>query len=62
MQPSGKTLLIMNIDVEPGAVDPQLRIILQWLIASEAEVGELYFQDSAKKEFVLVSTSLLECL
>lgn len=52
----------MNIDVEPGAVDPQLRIILQWLIASEAEVGELYFQDSAKKEFVLVSTSLLECL
>jgi A-kinase anchor protein 11 len=51
----------MNIDMEPGAVDPQLRIILQWLIASEAEVAELYFQDSAKKEFILVSISLLEC-
>lgn len=62
LQPSGKTLLIVNIDVEPGAVDPQLRVILQWLIASEAEVRELYFQDSAKKEFVLVSTSLLEWL
>lgn len=61
MQQNGKTLLIMNIDMEPGAVDPQLRIILQWLIASEAEVAELYFQDSAKKEFILVSISLLEC-
>lgn len=61
LQQNGKTLLIMNIDMEPGAVDPQLRIILQWLIASEAEVAELYFQDSAKKEFILVSISLLEC-
>ncbi|XP_038949523.1 A-kinase anchor protein 11 isoform X1 [Rattus norvegicus] len=60
LQPSGKTLLIVNIDVEPGAVDPQLRVILQWLIASEAEVRELYFQDSAKKEFVLLSKQLQE--
>lgn len=44
----------------PGAVDPQLRIILQWLIASEAEVAELYFQDSAKKEFILLSKQLQE--
>ena len=55
-------MLIMNIDTEPGAVDPQLRIILQWLVASEAEVEELYFHDSSKKEFILVSTSLLEWL
>ncbi|XP_051016564.1 A-kinase anchor protein 11 [Acomys russatus] len=61
LQQNGKTLRIMNIDMEPGAVDPQLRVILQWLIASEAEVAELYFQDFAKTEFfILVSTSLPE--
>ncbi|XP_003477510.1 A-kinase anchor protein 11 isoform X2 [Cavia porcellus] len=55
-----KTLLITNIDLEPCTVDPQLRIILQWLIASEAEVTELYFHDSAKKEFILISKRLQE--
>nr|XP_054302202.1 A-kinase anchor protein 11 isoform X2 [Pongo pygmaeus] len=56
----GKTLLITNIDMEPCAVDPQLRIILQWLIASEAEVAELYFHDSANKELMLLSKQLQE--
>ncbi|XP_011756674.2 A-kinase anchor protein 11 isoform X1 [Macaca nemestrina] len=56
----GKTLLITNIDMEPCTVDPQLRIILQWLIASEAEVTELYFHDSANKEFMLLSKQLQE--
>ncbi|GAB1299116.1 A kinase (PRKA) anchor protein 11 [Apodemus speciosus] len=60
LQHNGKTLLIMNIDMEPGAVDSQLRLILQWLIASEAGVAELYFQDSAKKEFILLSKRLQE--
>ncbi|XP_005071088.1 A-kinase anchor protein 11 isoform X3 [Mesocricetus auratus] len=60
LQQDGKTLLIMNIDLEPGAVDPQLRIILQWLVASEAEVAELYFHDSWKKEFILLSKQLKE--
>ncbi|XP_031218926.1 A-kinase anchor protein 11 isoform X2 [Mastomys coucha] len=60
LQQNGKSLLIMNIDMEPGAVDPQLRVVLQWLIASEAEVAELYFQDSAKKEFILLSKQLQE--
>ncbi|KAM6179241.1 A-kinase anchor protein 11 isoform 2-T2 [Erethizon dorsatum] len=55
-----KTLLITNVDMEPCIVDPQLRIILQWLIASEAEVAELYFHDSAKKEFILLSKRLQE--
>uniref|UniRef100_A0A2R9B5L0 A-kinase anchoring protein 11 n=1 Tax=Pan paniscus TaxID=9597 RepID=A0A2R9B5L0_PANPA len=54
------TLLITNIDMEPCTVDPQLRIILQWLIASEAEVAELYFHDSANKEFMLLSKQLQE--
>ncbi|XP_036105724.1 A-kinase anchor protein 11 isoform X2 [Molossus molossus] len=56
----GKTLLIMNIDMEPYTVDPQLRIILQWLVASEAEVSELSFCDSAKKEFIQLSKRLQE--
>ncbi|XP_023555898.1 A-kinase anchor protein 11 isoform X2 [Octodon degus] len=55
-----KALLITNIDMAPCIVDPQLRIILQWLIASEAEVAELYFHDSAKKEFMLLSKRLQE--
>ncbi|XP_052588633.1 A-kinase anchor protein 11 isoform X2 [Peromyscus californicus insignis] len=60
LQQNGRTLLITNIDMELGAVDPQLRIILQWLIASEADVAELYFHDSSKKEFVLLSKQLQE--
>ncbi|XP_058897698.1 A-kinase anchor protein 11 isoform X2 [Kogia breviceps] len=54
------TLLITNVDTEPCTVDPQLRIILQWLVASEAEVAELYFHDSAKKEFIQLSKRLQE--
>ncbi|XP_039113017.1 A-kinase anchor protein 11 isoform X1 [Hyaena hyaena] len=53
-----KILLITNIDMEPCTVDPQLRIILQWLVASEAEVAELYLHDSAKKEFIQLSRRL----
>ncbi|XP_045444634.1 A-kinase anchor protein 11 isoform X2 [Pipistrellus kuhlii] len=56
----GKTLLITNINMEPCTVDPQLRIILQWLVASEAEVAELSFHDSAKKEFIQLSKQLQE--
>uniref|UniRef100_A0A673SNR0 A-kinase anchoring protein 11 n=1 Tax=Suricata suricatta TaxID=37032 RepID=A0A673SNR0_SURSU len=53
-----KVLCITNIDLEPCTVDPQLRIILQWLVASEAEVTELYLHDSAKKEFIQLSKRL----
>ncbi|XP_023369452.1 A-kinase anchor protein 11 [Otolemur garnettii] len=60
LKQDGKTLLVTNIDLEPCTVDPQLRIILQWLVASEAEVAELYFHDSAKKEFILLSKRLQE--
>ncbi|KAM8786514.1 A-kinase anchor protein 11 isoform 1-T6 [Rhynchonycteris naso] len=60
LERGGKTLLITNVDMEPCIVDPQLRIILQWLVASEAEVAELSFHDSAKKEFIQLSTRLQE--
>ncbi|XP_075419144.1 A-kinase anchor protein 11 isoform X2 [Tenrec ecaudatus] len=56
----GKALRITNVDMELCPVDPQLRLILQWLVASEAEVEELYVHDSAKKEFILLSERLQE--
>lgn len=58
LEPGGNRLLVTNIDMEPCAVDPQLRMVLQWLVASEADVAELSFHDSAKKEFIRVSTCL----
>ncbi|XP_019379865.1 PREDICTED: A-kinase anchor protein 11 isoform X2 [Gavialis gangeticus] len=56
----GKTLLIVNIDMEPSMVDPQLRMTLQWLAASEAGVAELHFHDTAMKELMFLSKRLRE--
>ncbi|KFP89587.1 A-kinase anchor protein 11, partial [Apaloderma vittatum] len=55
-----KTLAVMNIDLEPNLVDPQLRAALQWLAASEAEVSDLHFYDAAAREFVFLSRRLRE--
>ncbi|KAM6293559.1 A-kinase anchor protein 11 isoform 3-T3 [Porphyrio hochstetteri] len=55
-----KTLSIVNIDLEPNLVDPQLRAALQWLTVSETEVSDLHFHDTAAKEFVFLSRRLRE--
>ncbi|NXN48017.1 AKA11 protein, partial [Rhinoptilus africanus] len=55
-----RTLAIVNIDLEPNLVDPQLRAALQWLAASETEVSDLHFHDAATREFVLLSRRLRE--
>ncbi|XP_055557418.1 A-kinase anchor protein 11 isoform X2 [Falco cherrug] len=55
-----KTLAIVNIDLEPNLVDPQLRATLQWLAASETEVSELYFHDSVTRDFVFLTRRLRE--
>ncbi|NXE77278.1 AKA11 protein, partial [Cochlearius cochlearius] len=55
-----KTLAIANIDLEPNLVDPQLRAALQWLAASETEVSDLHFHDTATREFVFLSRRLRE--
>ncbi|NXJ91077.1 AKA11 protein, partial [Corythaixoides concolor] len=55
-----KTLAIMNIDLEPNLVDLQLRAALQWLAASETEVSDLHFHDTAAREFVFLSRRLRE--
>ncbi|KAM9651613.1 A-kinase anchor protein 11 isoform 2-T3 [Morphnus guianensis] len=55
-----KTLAIVNIDLEPNLVDPQLRAVLQWLAASETGVSDLHFHDTAIREFVCLSRRLRE--
>ncbi|NXK81153.1 AKA11 protein, partial [Amazona guildingii] len=55
-----KTLAIANIDLEPSLVDPQLRAALQWLAASETEVSNLHFHDTATREFAFLSRRLQE--
>uniref|UniRef100_A0A8C6YA27 Uncharacterized protein n=1 Tax=Naja naja TaxID=35670 RepID=A0A8C6YA27_NAJNA len=51
-----KALVLVNVDVGPCMVDPQLRMMLQWLSASEADVPELRFHEDAPGEFILVSS------
>ncbi|NWS12894.1 AKA11 protein, partial [Pachyramphus minor] len=60
LQQIRKTLSIANIDLERNLVDPQLRAALQWLAASETEVSDLHFRDTASREFVLLSRRLQE--
>ncbi|XP_063160635.1 A-kinase anchor protein 11 [Candoia aspera] len=55
-----KALVIVNVDIGPCMVDSQLRMTLQWLSASEADVTELRFHDDAPVEFVLLSKTLQE--
>ncbi|NWW83699.1 AKA11 protein, partial [Rhynochetos jubatus] len=55
-----KALAIVNIDLEPNLVDPQLRAALQWLAASETEVSHLHFHDTATREFIFLSRRLRE--
>ncbi|XP_038618076.1 A-kinase anchor protein 11 isoform X2 [Tachyglossus aculeatus] len=57
---AGKTLLVTNLDTDPCAGDAQLRTVLQWLVASEAEVTQLHFRDLAKKDFIHFSKRLRE--
>lgn len=52
---TGKALVIINVDIGPCMMDSQLRMTLQWLSASEAEVAKLHFHGDAPKEFVIVS-------
>ncbi|NXA48411.1 AKA11 protein, partial [Nothocercus julius] len=60
MEQARRTLAIVNIDLEPNIVDPQLRAALQWLAASETEVSALHFYDTATRELVLLSRRLRE--
>ncbi|XP_056411419.1 A-kinase anchor protein 11 isoform X1 [Hyla sarda] len=47
-----KTLHIRNVDIGPSSVESQLRMILQWIAASESGISEIHFLDQAKQEIL----------
>ncbi|KAJ7324541.1 hypothetical protein JRQ81_017561 [Phrynocephalus forsythii] len=55
-----RTLVIINLDIGSHMMESQLRMALQWLIASETDVAELHFHNDAPKEFVILSKRLQE--
>uniref|UniRef100_A0A8C5PZ39 A-kinase anchoring protein 11 n=1 Tax=Leptobrachium leishanense TaxID=445787 RepID=A0A8C5PZ39_9ANUR len=55
-----KLLLIRNIEVGPCSIESQLRMVLQWIVASESDISELYFPETSKKELFAVSRKLRE--
>ncbi|KAM4699964.1 A-kinase anchor protein 11 isoform 2-T2 [Discoglossus pictus] len=55
-----KILLIRNIDVGPCRIDSQLRTTLQWIVASECDISELYFPETTRKELLALSRRLQE--
>ncbi|XP_075447193.1 A-kinase anchor protein 11 isoform X3 [Ascaphus truei] len=60
IRPHSKILLIRNIDVGPSTVDSQLRTTLQWIVASESDISDLYFPETARKELLALSRRLRE--
>ncbi|XP_063282044.1 A-kinase anchor protein 11 isoform X1 [Pelobates fuscus] len=55
-----KLLLIRNIDVGLCTVESQLRTVLQWIVASEFDISEVYFPETSKKELLSLSRRLRE--
>ncbi|XP_053311425.1 A-kinase anchor protein 11 [Spea bombifrons] len=53
-----KSLLIRNIDTGVCAGESQLRMVLQWIVASESGISELCFPEAAKKELLALSRRL----
>ncbi|XP_006010263.1 A-kinase anchor protein 11 isoform X2 [Latimeria chalumnae] len=51
-----KTLLVVNVDVKHCDVDPELRMALQWIAASQSELSVLYFSQPAEQELMLLPT------
>lgn len=39
-------LAVANCDLQPGGVDPELRLALQWIAASELGIPALHFRRS----------------
>ncbi|XP_059187730.1 A-kinase anchor protein SPHKAP [Centropristis striata] len=44
-----RVLLVVNCDLEPECVDSELRVVLQWIAASELGLPALYFRKSREK-------------
>ncbi|KAG7471031.1 hypothetical protein MATL_G00120150 [Megalops atlanticus] len=47
---SQKELLVVNLDLDPEGVDPELQMTLQWIAASQLGVPIMYFRKSQEKQ------------
>ncbi|XP_051870377.1 A-kinase anchor protein 11 isoform X2 [Pristis pectinata] len=47
-----ETLLILNVDLEPSSLDPQLQMLLQWIAASQFQISLVYFKESFEDELL----------
>ncbi|XP_062907257.1 A-kinase anchor protein 11 isoform X3 [Mobula hypostoma] len=47
-----EALLILNMDLEPSNLDPQLRMLLQWIAASQFQIHLVYFKESFEDELL----------
>ncbi|XP_041067424.1 A-kinase anchor protein 11 isoform X2 [Carcharodon carcharias] len=47
-----ETLLILNVDLEPSSFDLQMRIVLQWIAASQFQMSLVYFKESFEDELL----------
>ncbi|XP_072116930.1 A-kinase anchor protein 11 isoform X2 [Mobula birostris] len=47
-----EALLILNVDLEPSNLDPQLRMLLQWIAASQFQIHLVYFKESFEDELL----------
>ncbi|KAL0972949.1 hypothetical protein UPYG_G00196840 [Umbra pygmaea] len=45
-----RELLVINCDLEPGCVDAELRLALQWIAASELGLPTVYFRKSKERK------------
>lgn len=52
-----RVLLVVNCDLEPECVDSELRVVLQWIAASELGLPALYFRRSKEMSIAKVGTA-----
>lgn len=53
-----RMLLVVNCDLDPECMDSELRVVLQWIAASELGLPALYFRRSKEKSTAKVGTVL----
>ncbi|XP_069745693.1 A-kinase anchor protein 11 isoform X3 [Narcine bancroftii] len=65
--PAKETLLILNMDLEPSCFDVHLRVLLQWIAASQFHISLVHFKESFEDELLNknvsgISEEFLQCL
>ncbi|XP_038658694.1 A-kinase anchor protein 11 isoform X2 [Scyliorhinus canicula] len=52
MMQAKETLFILNVDLKPSSLDPQVKMVLQWIAASQFQVSVVYFKESYEDELL----------